>query len=595
MHLIILGKNFMNFSSSSKYFHRYGLLLSWLILVLFDLLFRGTFWLQNNLFGIRFIENYVISSLALLSLLYLLSLIRKKWIMSLLFFLTITFPLIINGAYFLVYKKFISKATFTLVFESPRMVSSTSLDNINIVFLLFGILISAISLYFLLHFKVKRRWLFFPNSLYLLASFIFLLLHWISVDFFQTSGQAFYTNLFQYISSGKQSTYSGKRLTLSPIHKKIGPEQANFIFVIGESQVLDHMQIYGYSRETTPNLQDLHKQKKVIPFSKTISIGNKTRLSVPYMLSGLMGPEPNGIIYQIPNLFDYTKAAGYTNLFISSQDLRWGGLLKLFDSPSIDILLDGNTFSPSVDVHKGIDDLVLLPKALSILEKQQSPFLLVLQMDGSHYPYNIHSPDSLKKFLPEEDPNSINAYDNTLLVTDKYLSQLYHYISREHPNTYIFFCADHGQNFTAKGGHFNEVNSNQVINVPLLVFPPVGDSISFQQLSENKNKLCSQADIFASILDIAAIPLQYQIDGVSLLNKKNKRRLICSSEYMPTFHNNPNCTIIDTNMQSIFVFFSKNSVTDKRNNTYYPYSELDSFYKEILEKRLSRKKPIPNK
>ena len=429
--------------------------------------------------------------------------------------------------------------------------------------------------------------------LYLTASFVFLLFHWLSVDFFQNSGQAFYTNFFQHLSSEKQSIYSGKRLSLSPIPRKKEHEQVNFVFVIGESQVLDHMQLFGYPRETTPYLQDLYKQKKVIPFSKAISIGNKTRLSVPYMLSGLMGPEPNGIIYQIPNLFDYTKAAGYTNLFISSQDLRWGGLIKLFDSPSIDILLDGNTFSPSVNVHKGIDDLVLLPQALTILEKQQTPFLLVLQMDGSHYPYNIHSPDSLKKFLPEEDPNSINAYDNTLLVTDKYLFQLYHYIMREHPNTFIFFCADHGQNFTAKGGHFNEVNSRQVINVPLLVFPPVEDSISFQQLTQNKDKLCSQADIFASVLDIADIPLQYQIDGVSLLNTKQKKRLICSSEYMPTFHNNPNCAIIDSNKQSIFVFFSKKSVTDNRNNTYYPYRKLAPFYKEELDKRLSRKKPIP--
>jgi hypothetical protein len=124
----------MNFSVSTKYFQQYGLLLSWLILVLFDILFRGTLWLQNNLYGIRFIENYVISSLALLSLLYLLSLIKQKWIISLLFLLTTTFPLIINGSYFLVYKKFISKATFILFFESPQMVSSTALDNTNIPF-----------------------------------------------------------------------------------------------------------------------------------------------------------------------------------------------------------------------------------------------------------------------------------------------------------------------------------------------------------------------------------------------------------------------------------------------------------------------------
>jgi hypothetical protein len=43
-------------------------------------------------------------------------------------------------------------------------------------------------------------------------------------------------------------------------------------------------------------------------------------------------------------------------------------------------------------------------------------------MDGSHYPYSRHSPQQYKKFIPEEDEDGINAYDNTLVYSDIYLN-----------------------------------------------------------------------------------------------------------------------------------------------------------------------------
>ncbi len=569
---------------------RFGLLISWMLLLLFDLSYRGIPWLQHNLTGIRFIANFVLSAIALLSLLYLIRFFKKKWIFILLYSLLVGLPVLLNGSYFLVYSKFISPSGFDVFSESPGMVLSTGAANFQGWFVVTTILVVWVAGYFLWKFQPRRKWLILPNTLIFSAFFVFLLLHWYSVSFFQQSECAFYESFAEEIILNHQEATHPQRLKLHPF--KQNTHKPDLVFVVGESQVLSHMSLYGYSRKTTPHLDSLYKNHKIIPFTKAVSIGNKTRLSVPYMLAGLQGPDPHGAFYQFPSIFDYAKAAGYRTLFISAQDLHWGHLDQMFADGNIDLLLDGNHFSSHVDVHKGVDDLVLLPKIFDYLKKYGSPFLLVVQMDGSHYPYNIHSPDSLKQFLPEKSPNCTNAFDNTLLVTDIYLNNFYRFLSHNFPGSYLFFTPDHGQNFGGLNGHFNDNFTPDVFHNGLIAFPPDGDTIAYNRLMANQNKLVSQADIFASMLDLMSVKPQFKIDGYSLLDSIPANRLICCSEYMPTFHNDPNCVVIDSNLNTLYIDFSKKSVTDNQTGQFFRFNKLPKKIKTGLENRLNRTKPV---
>ena len=565
-------------------------MLSWTLLLLFDLLFRGLPWLAHNVGGLRFIANFTMSALGLLCLLYLLSFVRKKWIFIVLYTLLIGLPVLLNGSYFLVYNKFISPSGFDVFSESPSMVLSTGAANFKFLFLTTGLVLISIAGYFLRKFRPQHKWLILPNLIFFAALFVFLLLHWYSVNFFQQSSVAFYESFAEEIILNQQKATHPHRVKLKPIDQTM--QKPDLVFVVGESQVLSHMSLYGYSRKTTPHLDSLYAAHKIIPFTKAVSIGNKTRLSVPYMLAGLQGPDPHGVFYQYPSIFDYAKAAGYKTLFISAQDLHWGRLDQLFDDGSIDLLLDGNHFSSHVDVHKGVDDLVLLPKIFDYLQQYGSPFLLVVQMDGSHYPYNVHSPDSLKKFLPEESPNCTNAFDNTLLVTDIYLNRFYHFLNQHFPGSFLFFTPDHGQNFGGLNGHFNDNFTPDVFHNALIAFPPDGDTLAFNGLMKNRDKLVSQADIFATMLDLMHQKPQYRIDGISLRNHLNNSRMVCCSEYMPTFHNDPYCVVVDSNLQSLYINFSKKSVTDDRDGRFFRFNKLPEPILNMLKKRLNRTKPI---
>ena len=233
----------------------------------------------------------------------------------------------------------------------------------------------------------------------------------------------------------------------------------------------------------------------------------------------------------------------------------------------------------------------MLPHLFEYLEKYGAPFLLVVQMDGSHYPYNIHSPDSLKRFLPEESPNGINAFDNTLLVTDIYLARFYHYLTYHFPHTWMFFSPDHGQNFGRLNGRFNDNFKPDVWHNPLIVFPPQHDTVHVKTLRKNKDRLTSQSDIFATILDLAGIPPQYPIDAVSLLDTLRPHDFVTCMEYMPTFHNDPSGIVVDTALQTLFIDFSKGAVTDYRTGRSYRYDRLEPAIRQMLDQRLRRKEP----
>ena len=566
----------------------FGLWGAWLILLGIDLAFRGWEWLAHNLTGLRFGANYLMSAVALLGLLYLLSFVRRKGVFWMAYFFLIVLPVLLQGNYFIVYKEFISPSEFAVFAESPRMVLAVGGANMNWFFMLAGSFFLLLAGVILQKFRPLKKWLILPAGAVFLGFSIFLTLQWYSVDFFQHSTVAFLDNLTQEVFSDNGAAQKVHRLKLSPAGKPENPP--NLVFVIGESQVLSHMSLYGYQRKTTPLLDSLYRAHKIIPFQKAVSIGNKTRLSVPYMLSGLQGPDPNGVFYEYPSLFDYAKAAGYHTLFLSAQDMHWGKLNALFDDGSVDLLEDGNFFSSHVDVHKGVDDLIMLRHVIHFLKKYGSPFLLVVQMDGSHYPYNEHSPDSLKKFLPEKNPNDVNAFDNTLVVTDIYLTRLYAFLAENFPNTFMFFTPDHGQNFGGLNGSFNDNFTRDIFHNALIAFPPSVDSASYRLLMKKEKRMVSQADIFATMLALMKEKPQFVIDGVSLMDTTKRHRVITCSEYMPTFHNNLMVVVVDPSMQTRLIDFSRMSVTDSETGRVYPYRKLPLGIRKVIDYRLQRKR-----
>ncbi|MBU1170476.1 MAG: phosphoethanolamine transferase [Proteobacteria bacterium] len=569
-----------------NFFKKTRLLLGvWGLFTLFDLfLVRDASWVFENFQSERFLVNYIASALAFLGLLVLIAshLLRgrKKIILS---FFILFVPLMVQVSYFWIYRKFVSSFGFRAFFEEPGMVFSLWLDNIPVI-RIFAALIMVFSVMVIL----KRIQGGFHVLTQVFSGFVILVVtslmvfSWYSVPVFQNSVLAYAGS---YLELAKQKSYESFQLsrpviTAPETHKAL----PDIIYIIGESTVLSHMSLFGYERDTTPGLSRLEKEGLIVAFDNCISIGLQTRLSVPYMMVGLQGIDPKGIIYTYPTIINYAKARGYHTAFITAQDLFWGRLKELLIDKDVDDFENGTQFNPALSVHKGANDLDVLEKGvLPFMAKARKPFLMVVQMDGSHYPFSEHSEQEYKKFLPEEEPNGVNAFDNSVLYTDIYLTRLIEHVRQNNPSAWIFFSPDHGQNMGGKNGFYNDSFSNAVIHNPLIVSAPK-DFIPI--LEANQHAPLSQADIVPTMLELMDLKPVKPLDGFSLLGQIPMDRLRVCSTYMPTFHNTPESVLVFNDLSYYYFDQARGSVLLKDGKTAMKFDDLEPEYREIFLRRM---------
>jgi glucan phosphoethanolaminetransferase (alkaline phosphatase superfamily) len=534
--------------------------------------------------GRRFAVNYGISAIALYALLILLARLasvgRTGAAAS---FALLAVPLSVQASHHAVYQTFIGVLGIRTLIEDPAMTLGLCRDNVHIGRTLAAAAICAVAVAWLRLKPVRlgRPWLLASTAV-LAIGLPFSALNWYGTLSYQHGIPAAYASLVEVAKTARLSLRYGHRprVPAMPTSEKL----PSMVWVIGESVTLDHLGLYGYERDTTPHLIQMERAGQVVAFTNAISIGAVTRISVPYMLAGQDGVDPDGEIYRRPTLFDYAKARGYTTALITAQELKWGGMERLLVDRSVDLYRSGINFDPATTVLKGADDFLVLQKgAIPFLESVPSPFLLVLQMDGSHYPYSSHSAPAYKKYLPEREQNDINAYDNTLVSSDELLFRLVEAVHRKDPGAWIFFTPDHGQNLIS-GKRFNLGFSRQIIHNALLVFPPAE---GLARLKEQKDTPRSQVDLFATAMDLMKMqPIEGTLDGVSLLRPVDPNRLRVTSGYMATLETEHSAVLVLPDLTSFYVNFTRGHVALPDERTHIPYAEWSPAYRAVFEKRL---------
>lgn len=564
-------------------------LLIFLCISLCDLLLiRDLNWLIENIEGKRFWVNYSFSLFSFLLLMIIVAPLKSSPARSIFLFFVLGTQ-IAQQSYFAIYNNFVTVFDLRFVAADPLLTLELWLDNAIILkpLLLLCIELPLLLLLFRLNLKPK---LWIRASSAVIASLFFLLVSfsWYGISKFQFSSVA-YAGVFPNLI--ERNAFEGK-LAAKPVlpPQKAADNAPNIVFVVGESLTLDHTGIFGYERQTTPKLQSMLDNEEMLLYRNAVSIGTRTLSSVPYMLTGLQGIDPQGIVYSSPTIFNYAKAAGYKTALITAQDFQWRNVDQIFVDKDLDVYRPGTDFSASVSVSEGADDIKVLEEGIipyletAFSEERDTPMMLVAQMNGSHYPYNTHSPAYIKQFLPEDQPNGMNAYDNTVLYTDLYLSRLVKEVRKHDPNAWIFYSADHGQDISHTKSSFNSGYGSGVIHNAMMVFPPKS---AYQQLKANTTAPVSQADIFATILKLMSIAPITEIDGLDLREPIDPERLRVVSAYMKTLHNEPNAVLMLPDLTYIHINFDRQNATLQDGKTILPYQELAPEYRAIFDRRLS--------
>jgi lipid A ethanolaminephosphotransferase len=226
------------------------------------------------------------------------------------------------------------------------------------------------------------------------------------------------------------------------------------VFVMGETARADRFSWNGYDRDTNRYT----REHDVINFPDVHSCGTSTAESVPCVFSHLGRAG-----------FSHEAAAKHESWFGAlgrlGVDVFWRdnstGCKDVCD-PAHFVELANETAAEHCD-STGCFDEILLENFDALLADRSRDHFIVLHQRGSHGPaYHITVPQAHKEYLPECDLPNLrnctrdainNAYDNTILYTDYFLSRVIETLEARSGDfaTAMVYVSDHGESLGENG------------------------------------------------------------------------------------------------------------------------------------------------
>ncbi|NDJ55849.1 kdo(2)-lipid A phosphoethanolamine 7''-transferase [Enterobacteriaceae bacterium 4M9] len=307
---------------------------------------------------------------------------------------------------------------------------------------------------------------------------------------------------------------SESRSLINPTQKYQYDAPANLddtyvIFIIGETARWDHMGLYGYERDTTPNLE---KEKNLVAF-RGKACDTATKLSLRCMFvreGGVKDNQQRTVLEQ--NIFAVLKQLGFSSDLFAMQSELW---------------FYANTMANNINYretiaarHQGqrVDDMMLLDELDdSVAGHPKGKHLVILHTKGSHFSYSQRYTRDFAKWQPEcvgidkecTGEELINAYDNSILYTDTFIKKVYDSVRDK--KAIVFYASDHGESISESKrlhGTPRDMAPPEQLDVPLLVWasdkyledPDHARAFAYMQTQAKQKVEHRHVEMFDSIL-----------------------------------------------------------------------------------------------
>ncbi len=317
-----------------------------------------------------------------------------------------------------------------------------------------------------------------------------------------------------------------------------------YVIVVGETARAVNFQLYGYARPTTPLLA---ATPGIDVFRGVTSQSNTTHKSVPMLMSAATASD-HARLYREKGIVAAFREAGFHTVFLSAQKPN-RSFIDFFGQEADEWLFDvgQNAVRPA--------DMQLLDCARKVIDQRRRKQLIVLHMYGSHFNYRDRYDRRHAYFGPDAPSTAdasnraalVNAYDNTIRQTDRFLHGLITMLGRRACAAAMIYTSDHGENIFDDSRrrflHASPVPSFFDTNVPLIVW--TSDSYRRQHRHEAEAlqaNLCKGAEssvsVFHTMLQLAGIATPLRNDTLSLASpcyRMRPRRYLDDHDRAVTF------------------------------------------------------------
>ncbi|MEO8604962.1 MAG: phosphoethanolamine transferase [bacterium] len=347
---------------------------------------------------------------------------------------------------------------------------------------------------------------------------------------------------------------SFKRFAALPALPPVTPAIAQqvVVLVIGEATSRNRMRLYGYERDTTPELSaraDLWRFDNVVaPNSHTVPALSKVLTLATH--------ENGGRLPYNANIVQLARLAGYRTYWISNQPP-----LGPFSTPIATIaayadqvwwLNDGRAANGDSPTDEG----VLAPLRAALQRAGDASALIVVHLMGTHSNYRSRYPDAFDVFqgvppssldLDAREQTLYNAYDSAVRYTDHVVAAILAALTQSPAsNQVLIYLSDHAEevfDFRHFSGHSQVIQSNFMFEVPLLLWtnPTHVKRAAWQSLvARHQHALYSTEDFIHLLHDILGVRSPFYDPARSLLSEAFvERPVMVGTEWYDGTHPSP--------------------------------------------------------
>ena len=318
---------------------------------------------------------------------------------------------------------------------------------------------------------------------------------------------------------------------LQNLQDSSGDAPRTLVLVLGESTTREHMHLYGYNRDTTPNLDALAaSDKRLTVFRDVVSPRPYTIEVMQQILTFGNEQHPDRFLTD-PSLINLMKQAGYKTFWITNQQTmtKRNTMLTTFSQQTDAPVYLNNQRSQNASQY---DDVVLAPFDKALQDPAQKK-LIIVHLLGTHMDYRYRYPDTYQHFtdrqgvptaLNDEQVKTYNFYDNAVRYNDYVVSSLIKRYSATTPNGFLLYLSDHGEDVYSSGKH-DRLGRNEgaptrpMYTIPFLLWTsPSWQAAHPRDLQAMANRPYSSSHLIHTLSDLAGLSYDRYEPAKSLVN-----------------------------------------------------------------------------
>lgn len=289
---------------------------------------------------------------------------------------------------------------------------------------------------------------------------------------------------------------------------------------------------YEANCKWTPFSNEAAKDR--IALTQMRALDSTTAISLAIMWGGLLPTESREKLHSAPILWEYAHAAGLETAYYTSQNLLFGNSGTWLEGTPWTRHMSATMLDPEATYETGADDGKLVDWALADLSSLKEPYLAVVHLSNTHFPYKV-DPEHMP-FTPQEEATGpgyeneiLNRYQDAIYLQDIAVGRFLDGLKKrpDAARTVLVYVSDHGEQMREKGavGHTGTLYDPE-IRIPFYVNAPPGTLTAAEEkhLRELHETPVTSLDVFPTMMDLLGLwdappiaPFKAHIPGQSLL------------------------------------------------------------------------------